>query len=144
MMRSSDTIFAMQTAQRGVAEIEMGKLAAERASNPDVKAFAEQMIADHSKASERLRNIAEKQNLTLPTTMNGQQQALYDLLKSKTGADFDKAYVDDAEKDHEQEVKRFQQEADKGKDEQIKSFAAETLPIIQAHLEKIKAIQSKI
>jgi putative membrane protein len=47
-------------------------------------------------------------------------------------------------KDHEEDVKTFQREADKGKDEQIKAFASETLPMIQGHLEKIKAIQSKM
>jgi len=76
--------------------------------------------------------------------MNAKQQAAYDLLKTKTGADFDKAYVDAIVKDHEEDVKAFQREADKGKDEQIKAFATETLPVLQGHLEKIKAIQSKL
>jgi putative membrane protein len=69
---------------------------------------------------------------------------MYDMLKGKTGAEFDKAYVDAMVKDHEEDVKEFQREADKGKDEQIKAFASETLPVIQGHLEKIKAIQSKM
>jgi putative membrane protein len=144
MMRSHDTMFAMAAARGGIAEVETGKLAADKASSPDVKAFGQQMVDDHGKANEQLKSVAEKQNLTLPTTMNAKQQAMYDMLKGKTGAEFDKAYVDAMVKDHEEDVKEFQREADKGKDEQIKAFASETLPVIQGHLEKIKGIQSKM
>jgi putative membrane protein len=144
MMRSSDTVFAMAASRGGVAEVETGKLAAEKASSADVKAFGQQMVDDHGEANQRLKSIADGQNLTLPRTMNAKQQATYDMLKSKTGAEFDKAYVDAMVKDHEEDVKAFQREADKGKDEQIKAFAAQTLPVIQGHLEKIKAIQSKL
>lgn len=144
MMRSQDMAFAMAAARGGMAEVEIGKLAAEKASSPDVKAFGQQMVDDHGKANQQLRRVADKQNLTLPATMTAKQQAMYDMLKTKTGAEFDKAYIDAMVKDHEEDVKAFQREADKGKDEQIKAFAAETLPVIQGHLEKIKAIQSKI
>jgi putative membrane protein len=144
MMRSPDTAFAIEAAQGGMAEVETGKLAAENATNPDVKAFGQQMVDDHGKANEQLKSVAEKENLTLPTTMSAKHQAMYDMLKSKTGADFDKAYVDAMVKDHTEDVKDFKKEAEKGKDEQIKGFASETLPVIQGHLEKIKAIQSKM
>jgi putative membrane protein len=144
MMRSPDTAFAMKAAQGGMAEVETGKLAAENATNPDVKAFGQQMVDDHGKANEQLKGIAEKENLTLPTTMSAKHQAMYDMLKTKTGADFDKAYVNAMVKDHTEDVKEFKKESDKGRDEQIKGFASETLPIIQGHLEKIKGIQSKM
>jgi putative membrane protein len=144
MMRSSDTTFAIAAARGGIAEVETGKLAADKASSPDVKAFGQQMVDDHGKANEQLKSVAEKENLTLPTSMNAKQQAMYDMLKTKTGADFDKAYVSAMVKDHTEDVKEFKKEADRGKDEQIKGFASETLPVIQGHLEKIKAIQSKM
>lgn len=144
MMRSPDTAFAMAAARGGIAEVETGKLAAENATNPDVKAFGQQMVDDHGKANEQLKSVAKKENLTLPTTMNAKQQATYDMLKSKTGAEFDKAYVNAMVKDHTEDVKEFKKEADKGKDEQIKAFASETLPVIQGHLDKIKGIQSKM
>jgi putative membrane protein len=144
MMKSHDTAFAMEAARGGMAEVEMGKLAADKADNADVKAFGQQMADDHTKANDKLKEVAEKQNLTLPTTITAKQQAMYDMLKTKSGADFDKAYVDAMVKDHEQDVKAFQREANNGKDEQIKAFASETLPVLQGHLEKIKSIQSKM
>jgi putative membrane protein len=76
--------------------------------------------------------------------MDAKHQAAYDTLKTKTGADFDKMYVEAMVKDHEQAVKAFQRESNTGKDDQLKGFASETLPVIQGHLEKIKGIQSKM
>ena len=144
MMRSSDTHFAMEAAQGGMAEVQLGKLAADQASNADVKAFGQQMVEDHGKANEQLKSVAEKQNLTLPTTVSAKHQAEYDKLKAKSGAEFDKAYVDMMVKDHEKDVKAFEKEANNGKDEQLKGFASETLPVLKGHLEKIKSIQSKL
>jgi putative membrane protein len=141
MARSADAAFAMKAAQGGLAEVKLGKLAAEKASNADVKAFGQQMVDDHSKANEKLMSVAQAENMTLPADVNSKQQATYDKLSKLSGSAFDKAYVNDMVMDHEEDVKEFQKEANNGKDPQIKSFAQETLPVIQGHLEKIKSIQ---
>lgn len=144
MMKTGDAAFASKAAQGGLAEVQLGKLAAEKASNADVKAFGQQMVDDHSKANDQLKSVAEKDNMTLPTAPNAKQQAMYTKLQALSGAAFDKAYVSGMVKDHEEDVKEFQKEANSGKNPDIKSFAAETLPIIQGHLAKIKSIQSKV
>ncbi|HEY3458164.1 MAG TPA: DUF4142 domain-containing protein [Bryobacteraceae bacterium] len=144
MMRSPDTHFAMEAARGGMAEVQLGKLAADQGSNADVKAFGQQMVDDHGKANDQLKAVAEKENMTLPTTVSAKQQSEYDMLKAKSGAEFDKAYVDMMVKDHEKDVKEFEREANKGKNDQIKGFASDTLPVLKGHLEKIKSIQSKL
>ena len=142
MMKSPDTKFAMEAAQGGMAEVQMGKLAADKGSSADVKAFGQQMVDDHSKANDDLKSVAAKQGVTLPTDMNAHQHAMYSRLEKLSGPAFDHAYVRDMVKDHEEDVKEFQKEANSGTDEQIKGFASRTLPVIQGHLEKIKSIQS--
>lgn len=144
MAKSADTAFAMKAAQSGVAEVQLGKLASEKAGNSEVKAFGQRMVDDHSKANDQLKSIAEKQNMTLPTTMNAKDQALYNKLQTMSGSDFDKTYVKAMVKDHEEDIKEFKKEADHGKDEQIKSFASTTLPILQSHLDSIKGIQANM
>jgi len=144
MMKSPDAAFAIKAAQGGLAEVKLGRLAAEKASSPDVKAFGQQMIDDHGKANEQLKTVAESEGMTLPTDVNGKQQAIYDRLSKLSGAEFDAAYVKDMVMDHQEDVKEFKKEADSGKDEKIKSFASQTLPVIQGHLEKIKAIQPNL
>ncbi len=144
MMKSSDTTFAVKAAQGGLAEVKMGQLAADKASNPDVKAFGQQMVDDHTKANDQLKAVAQEQGMTLPTDVNQKQQAMYDSLSKLSGNDFDKMYVKDMMTDHQQDVKEFTKESQSGKDEKIKGFAAQTLPVIQGHLDKLKGIQSKL
>ena len=144
MMKSADTKFAMMAAQGGMAEVQMGKLAAEKASNADVKAFGQQMVDDHTKAGDQLKGVAAKENISLPTTLTPKDQATYDKLNGLSGAAFDKAYVADMVKDHEMDVKEFQKESTTGKDDAIKGFATDTLPTLKGHLDKIKSIQAKM
>jgi putative membrane protein len=142
MLKSSDARFAMKAAQGGMAEVQLGQLAAQKASNPDVKAFGQQMVDDHSKANDQLKSVAAQENMTLPTTLDGKDQRLMTKLQGLSGSDFDKAYVKAMVKDHEEDIKEFQKEADKGKDPQIKNFASQTLPTLQQHLSKIQSIQA--
>ena len=144
MMKSADTHFAMKAAQGGMAEVKMGQLAADKASNPDVKAFGQQMVDDHTKANDQLKSIAQGEGMTLPGDVNQKQQAMYDRLSKLSGADFDRQYVKGMVMDHQEDVKDFQKEANSGKNEKIKSFASQTLPTLQQHLDKIKSIQSKM
>jgi putative membrane protein len=144
MMKSADTHFAVEAAQGGMAEVKLGQLAAEKASNPDVKAFGQQMVDDHTKANDQLKSVAQSEGITLPTDVNGKQQAMYNKLSKLSGAEFDRQYVRGMVMDHQEDVKDFQKEANNGKDEKIKSFASQTLPTLQQHLDKIKSIQSKM
>ncbi|SRR5579884_1815421 len=144
MMNSADTTFAMKAAQGGIAEVKLGQLAVEKASNPDVKAFGQRMLDDHTKANDELKSIAAKEGMTLPADMNAKDQAEYDKLSKLSGPDFDKAYMKNMVKDHEGEVKEFQTEANHGKDPQLKSFASATLPILQSHLQMAKDTEAKV
>ena len=144
MLNSADKAFAMKAAQGGLAEVQMGKLAADKGSSPDVKAFGQQMVDDHTKANDQLKSVAQQENMTLPATVNSKDQAEYDKLNGLSGAAFDKEYVRDMVKDHMMDVKEFEREANKGQDPAIKGFASQTLPVLQGHLSKIKDIQSKM
>jgi putative membrane protein len=144
MSKSGDETFLLKAAEGGNAEVMVGKLAAEKASDPDVKAFGQQMVDDHTKANEQLKAVASKKGMTVPDSPGPKHQSMYEKLSKMQGADFDKAYVKAMVKDHEEDVKDFQKEADKGKDEQIKGYASSTLPVLQQHLDKVKALQGKV
>jgi putative membrane protein len=144
MLKSADTAFAMTAAQAGLAEVQTGKLAAEKASSADVKALGRHMVADHTKANDDLKSVAEKKRMTLPNDMNAHQHATYRKLERLSGSAFDRAYAKDMLKDHQQDVKEFQKEVKTGKDEDIKGFASRTLPVLREHLEKIRSIESEL
>ncbi len=144
MMNSADTTFAMKAAQGGMAEVQMGKLAADKASNADVKAFGQQMVDDHTKANDDLKAVVAKKGMTLPSDVDAHDHATYSKLQKLSGEAFDRAYVKDMVSDHEKDVKEFQKEANDGKDDDIKAFASRTLPVLQGHLDKIKSIQTNM
>src|SRR5579875_627875 len=105
MMKSADMSFAMKAAQGGMAEVQLGQLAAQKATNPDVKAFGQQMVDDHTKANDDLKSVAQGENITLPASLDAKDQAEYTKLQGLSGAAFDRAYVKDMVKDHEHDVK---------------------------------------
>jgi putative membrane protein len=143
-MHKADDKFAMKAAQGGIAEVALGKLAAQKANSPDVKAFGQRMVDDHSKANDQLMAVAKQESITLPTAMDAKDQATYTKLSALSGAAFDKAYVSDMVKDHEQDIADFRKEGNDGTDPQIKAFAMQTVPTLQSHLDAIKEIQTKM
>lgn len=144
LMKSGDGTFAVKAAQGGIAEVKLGQLALQKASNPDVKSFGQKMIDDHTKANDQLKAAAAKNRMTLPATMNAKDQGLYNKLSNLSGAAFDKSYMKAMVKDHENDIKEFQNEANKGMNPDIKNFASATLPTLQEHLELAKSAEQKV
>src|SRR5262249_14262941 len=91
---TGDTDFLTKAAQGGMSEVELGRLAATKAQNPDVKKFGQKMVDDHSKANSELKTLAATKNFSPPTEVNSEQKALMDKLSKLSGTDFDRAYVD--------------------------------------------------
>lgn len=141
--KTDDKKFAKEAAEGGLVEVQLGKLATQKASSDAVKQFGQRMVDDHSKANEQLMQVASQESLTLPTALDKKHQAMVDKMSALSGDAFDKAYVKDMLKDHEKDVKEFQKESQDGTDPNIKQFATKTLPVLQSHLESIKQISSK-
>jgi putative membrane protein len=137
---TSDRRFVRGAAQGGMAEVELGKLAAEKGSTDEVKKFGQRMVDDHSKAGDQLKQIASEKGITVPQQLSAKDRALKDRLSKLSGEDFDKAYMSDMVKDHTQDVADFQRESNAGTDSDIKDFAAKTLPTLQDHLRQAKEI----
>jgi putative membrane protein len=140
MNQTSDKKFAMDAAVGGMAEVELGKLAAEKASNPDVKQFGQRMVDDHGKANDELKTVASKETIDLPASLDAKHQATVDKLSKLSAADFDKAYVKEMVKDHDTDVKEFQKEAQNGQNTSVRDFASQTLPTLQEHQKMIHDI----
>src|ERR1700692_2649838 len=139
-----DAHFAKEAAQGGMAEVKLGQLAQEKGSNDSVKSFGKRMVDDHSKAGDKLKEVASRKSITLPNDLSAKDQATYDRLAKLNGAAFDRAYARDMVKDHETDIAAFQKEASAGKDESLKSFASETLPTLQDHLKQAKEMMKTV
>jgi putative membrane protein len=135
-----DATFYRNAAEGGIAEVELGQLAQEKASSPSVKAFGAMMVADHSAANDKLKTVAAGKGVELPTSPSVGQMAAKTKLEVLSGTTFDKSYIKGMIKDHEEDIKEFQQEAASGRDPDARAFARATLPTLQSHLKKIQSI----
>ena len=142
-LSAADQAFVKKAAQGGMAEVELGKLATQKASSEDVKKFGQRMVDDHTKANDQLKQIAGNKGVTLPTDLDSKDQALKDRLSKLDGEKFDQAYMKNMVRDHTKDVSEFRKESTSGKDSDLKSFASQTLPTLEDHLKEAKNIAPK-
>jgi putative membrane protein len=141
---AADRAFANKAAVGGQAEVELGKLAQERASNDAVRQFGQRMAADHGKANQELMQLAQTKNLSLTTELDSKHRQLRDKLAKLQGNAFDKAYMNEMVKDHKTDVAEFKKQADRGKDPELKSWASQTLPTLQEHLRMAQDLDNQV
>lgn len=136
----SDSDFVKNAAQGGMAEIELGQLAQQKATNPLVKQFADRMVNDHGKANDQLKQLAEQKNMALPQDLDQRDALTKARLEKLSGKKFDHAYMRSMVKDHEKDVAEFQLASKNATDPAIKNFASETLPTLRDHLKEAEKI----
>ena len=136
--------FYATAARGGMAEVELSKVAQTKASNSEVKKFAQMMVADHTKANAELKSVAGKKSVDLPADLATADRAALEELNGLSGAQFDRTYVNAMVDAHETDVQLFEDQAGDDSDPEAKAFAAKTLPTLQKHLEMIKGIQSRL
>jgi putative membrane protein len=136
--------FAMKAADGGMAEVELGKLASEKASNERVKQFGQKMVDDHSKANNDLKAAAGQEGIDLPADTSEKNKKLAQKLSGLSGAAFDKAYMDAMVKDHVEDVKEFEKASKAPGDSPVKTFAANTLPTLKDHLQMAREIDNEV
>jgi putative membrane protein len=141
-LTASDQKFVREAAQGGLAEVELGKLAAEKASSDDVKKFGQRMADEHGKANDELKQVASKNGIQLPTDLDSKDKALKARLSKLSGTEFDKAYMQNMVKDHEKDVADFRKESTSGSNSDVKQFATETLPTLEDHLTKAHSVSA--
>ncbi len=142
---SSDRKFALTAAQGGMSEVEMARLALTKASSDAVKQYAQKMIDDHTAANAELMQIAATKNLTLPTTPDAKHRAMMARMEKLSGEAFDREYVMMAgHKDHQKMEKLFRDQSMKGRDADLKAFAAKTLPVVQQHLQLARSLHGQM
>jgi putative membrane protein len=137
-LSKEDETFLKEAAQGGQMEVELGNVAAKKASNDRVKAFGKRMTEDHGKANKELAALAKKKNVQISKTLDDKHKNEVDRLSKLSGlsgSEFDREYMEAMVKDHKEDVEKFERAAKEAKDSDIKQFASKTLPVLKDHLE---------
>ena len=141
---AADRAFVKEAAIGGMAEVDFGNLAKEKASNADVKQFGDRMVTDHGKANDELKQWAQQKNVTLPTELDAKHKATHDRLSKLSGDTFDKAYMREMVSDHQKDVAAFKKQASAAHDSDLKAWASKTLPTLEEHLKMAQDTYKKV
>lgn len=140
--RVSDTQFARDAAIGGMLEVQLGKIALQKASNEQVKEFAQRMVDDHSRIGDELSGIAAKDNIMLPDELDGKHKAVVERFsKMSAGSHFDSAYIDAMIRAHRADIAAFEKEQDIGQNHDLTKWVTNTLPTLRDHLRLAEAAQ---
>ena len=139
-LSSSDRKFIKEAAQGDLAEVQLGQLASQRGASDAVKQFGQRMVQDHTQTINQLQQLAIQKGITLPKNMAKVDQKLRQQLSKLSGASFDRAYINHMVEDHTEDVSSYQRQAQQGQDSNLKAYAAQTVPILQEHLQLARDI----
>jgi putative membrane protein len=132
----ADRDFMEKAAHSGFAEVESSRLAMEKATSPEIRAFAEQMVKDHTQTNQELAALAQARGVKLPDGPSMVQKGKMKLLSTADGADFDRRYAESMGIEaHRDTIELFEKASRNAKDAEIKAFAAGKLPALRHHLE---------
>ncbi|EGK87190.1 DUF4142 domain-containing protein [Microcoleus vaginatus PCC 9802] len=136
-LSSKDKNFVMQAGQVGMLEVELGRLAVQRGSSAGVKQYGQEMVEEHTRANQELMQLVMQKQVELPTEMSTQNKALMARLSGLSGTSFDSAYKQAMIDSHTQAIALFQAQSQQGQDPDLKAWATQKLPNLQAHLQMV-------
>ena len=124
--------FVARASEAGAAEVELGKLAAQKGSTAEVRAYGQRMVTDHSRSGVELEQLAARKGLPVTKVPNAAHARVLEDLNGRSGKDFDAAYAKQMVKDHEEAVALFTSAAALS-DRELATFASRTLPVLKEH-----------
>ncbi|HEX8327067.1 MAG TPA: DUF4142 domain-containing protein [Hymenobacter sp.] len=138
-----DPVFLMNAASSNMLEINAGQMAAQKASKPEVRKFAQMMVSHHTTSTQELKAVATPLGVKMPQTMMPVHQAMADRLQNKSGKDFDEAYMDLMETAHKMDVAMFEVKSKAAETPTVQQFATKTLPMLRSHSTMANEIEKK-
>lgn len=139
----NDTLFAEAAAIGGMAELSLSELGVQRATDPELKRFSQQMIDEHTRMNRELMTLASQKRIPLPRTVDARARFCAQSLAGLSGEEFDRCYAKAQLVVHMDAVATFEAEAERGLDPDMKALAAKALPHIKDHLKMIKPIAER-
>jgi putative membrane protein len=139
-LSDADRAFLLDAVRANAAELKLAKLAQDKATRPEVKAYAKTILDEHHKLNQQLMAQATRQNVDLKEQPGNETDRAVDAMKDLSGDAFDRAYVQHEIKAHEQAIAKYRDAAGKVKDPEVLSLINQTLPALERHLEAARQL----
>ena len=138
-----DAQFVKAAAEGGLYEVAVGRLAAEKASRPEVRSFGGMLAEHHKQANDKLKQLMSARGMAVPTSIPADKQTKIDQLSQLSGAAFDRQFIDTVGvEDHRKDIAAFEKASRGAGADDIRTFASETLPTLKSHLAAAQRLQS--
>lgn len=131
--KASDQLFVLEAAMGNQWEIELSRLAQQKAQDPQVKELARMMVEEHTQAQQRLMTVARQFDMDLPTSLPPGKQKKLDVLSSLPADKFDSCYVLMLKADHAKDITSYADHQVAVQDASLKSYIGEVLPKLKQH-----------
>ncbi|WP_433499067.1 DUF4142 domain-containing protein [Sphaerimonospora sp. CA-214678] len=141
-LNEQDREFVTALHQGNLAEIQAGKVAERQAHSEEVREMGETLIRDHRKLDGKVKQVAGAVGVSLPGGPGAKQQAELERISAKSGAEFDRAWVEAEIAEHRQDLAAGAKQLSEGSSEQVKQLARDAEPIVREHLEDLEEIRS--
>lgn len=143
-LNSADQTFVKTASQHGLGEVQIAALGIKKSAREDVKSLAEKIVADHTAANAELATLAKSKGVMISVVTDpADTEVMKDLENTDTGKDFDAAFLEQLEDDHQEAISLYEDAAEDSKDAEVKAWAAKTLPTLREHLNQIQALMKK-
>ncbi len=143
-LSSADETFVKTASQHGLGEVQIAALGVKKASRPDVKELAEKLVTEHTAANSDLTALSQTKKVAISAVTDPKDTEKLKALEGKqTGDEFDKAFLNQLERDHKAAIALFEDASKDSKDDQVKAWAGKTLPTLRAHLDHVQAALKK-
>jgi putative membrane protein len=139
-----DRKFIEKAAVGGMAEVQMGQLAAQKGQNQAVRDYGNAMVTEHTAGNQRLMNIAGSMGVTPPADLDFMHRRMAKKLNKQREKEFDETYIESQIKDHKKMIELFEEQGRDGQSTELKQFASEMLPKLRNHLQMAEQVQGQI
>jgi putative membrane protein len=142
--KKDDSEFLVDIAEVNLAEIEIGKLAQIKSTNPEVKKFGKMLVDEHTKSASEVSALAKSKNFVLPTSITEDGKEEYNKLNEKSGLDFDKKFADLMIDGHEKAIDKLTKASENAKDDEVRVWASNNIAGLTAHLQHAKLLKQDL
>lgn len=144
-LNDADETFVEVAARSNMAEIEFGELASTKANDSLVKAFAQEMVTEHTAAQNELKDLADDYaGIEWPNDLDEGHDEIMSRLNAAEGYSFDSLYISTQVKMHEDASNTFRTATTNSTDARVKAYANKYLPQIQMHQARADSIETVI
>jgi putative membrane protein len=143
-LSAQDRAFMQDAAKANQDEIDVGKLAEQKSSNPQVKSYGQTLVNDHTKGLRDLENVASKESVSIEPHQGATARAEYQQLQNLNGPQFDRSFVSQMVQDHEMAISKFEQALKDTRNPELRNYINSTLPVLRKHLMEARDLQTNL